>query len=77
MTQSQIDHQKLSSFVNRLNLDISKEAEYLQAKIGKAKTLVPNVTSNGENAKLRVKDDKGVEHTYDIPILTGKLIKHH
>jgi len=41
----------------------------LQQKIGKANSLVPNITQPTEKAILRVKDDNGVEHTYDIPIL--------
>ena len=63
----------MKSFVNRLELDISKEAEYLQANIGKAKSLVPTIVTNGEIAKLKVKDQEGVEKVYEIPILTGKI----
>lgn len=59
--------------MNRLDLDIQKEAEYLQAKVGKAQSLVPNITWNGEKAKLKVKNAEGVEEEHDIPILTGKF----
>ena len=71
-TQSQQDHQKLQSFVSRLDLDISKEAEYLQTKIKKAHSLIPTIHAQAEKAVLKVKDSNGQEQAYDIPILTGK-----
>ena len=71
--QSQIDHQKLQSFVYRLELDIQKEAEYVQSKLGRAQSLQPHIVSDGDKAKLKVKGPDGEEKTYEIPILTGKL----
>jgi hypothetical protein len=49
----------LQRFVNRLDLDISKEAELLQSKIGRAQSLIPHIDGNGEKAKLHVKGNGG------------------
>jgi hypothetical protein len=34
---------------------------------------VPNITWDGEKAKLKVKEADGTEKVHDIPILTGKF----
>jgi tRNA A37 methylthiotransferase MiaB len=73
-SQSQIDHQKLSSFVNRLDLDIKKEAEALKQRVGKAQSLVPTVQPSTEKAKLKFKKADGTEEEHYFQILTGKAI---
>ena len=70
--KSQKEHQKLKNFVNRLDLDISKEAEYLQLNLIRAQSLTPQIGAVGNKAKLHVKNKEGKDVVHEIPILTGK-----
>lgn len=44
----------------------------MQAKLERAQSIHPQIQSNGEKAKLKMKGPDGLEKTYEIPILTGK-----
>ena len=35
--------------------------------------MTPNIHWDGEKAKLKFKDDKGVEVVHEIPVLSGKF----
>ena len=52
---------------------MSKEAEYVQSKLGRAKSIHPNYEQkSGQKAKLKLKKEDGTEVVHEIPILTGK-----
>ena len=67
-------HQKLSRFVSRLDMDFSKEAQFLKDSLGKAQQVVPIVTEDKKvKAKLSTPDGK----VHEIPILTGTMGEQH
>jgi len=60
----------LTHFVNRLDSDLSKEADFFKTGVGKVASLAPVIDeSKKEFAKLKTKDGKA----FEIPILTGKF----